>query len=233
MKQRNTSKKVLSKTANIKILKEQLQKSLQAIAYGLCFVLCLCLTFENAFASEPDKKELLKRVERELNLIRTMDTKIIQTSTGQPKATGRLILSRPNKMLLTYDEPVTTSIVADGYNVIFYDKALEQVTYLGLDETPAFFILKDKFSFKDKDLLVKNVKRKNGNVEIIITMKKDPLAGQLTIVFNEKPFFLEKWYITDARRTKTAVILTDTKYNLEVDENLFSFRRPSMRQKVY
>ncbi len=186
-----------------------------------------------AFAMVEDAPQLLKKIEAKLAEIKTMDTKLTQTSSGQQKATGSLILSRPGKMLLTYDAPVTTSVIADGYNVIFYDTALEQVTYLGLDETPAFFILKEGFSFNDKKIKVLDVGRKKGKIEVTMTQKKNPLAGKITLVFKEKPLQLLSWTITDARRTKTTVTLKNTKYNVPVDEEKFVFINPNRTKKRF
>ena len=186
-----------------------------------------------AFAMVKDADNILQKIEKKLAEIKTLDTKLVQVSTGQPKAEGSLILSRPGKMLLTYKEPVTTMVIADGYNVIFYDKALEQVTYLDIDETPAFFILKEGFSFKDDDVKVLDVGRKKGKIEVTMTQKKNPLAGKITLVFKEKPLKLLSWTITDARRTKTTVTLQDTKYNVPVAEDTFVFINPNRVKRAY
>lgn len=184
-----------------------------------------------ANAMVKDAPEILQNIEKNLAQIKTMETQLIQTSTGQPKAEGSLFLSRPGKLLLTYKEPITTMVVADGYNVIFYDKLLKQITYLDIDETPAFFILKENFSFEDQNIEVLDVSRKNGLIEVTMTQKKNPLAGKITLFFKEKNLNLISWVIVDARRIKTNVSLKNTKYNVPIDENIFVFKNPNRIKK--
>ena len=138
-------------------------------------------------------------------------------------------MKKPNKMRLEYaTQPV--EIVADGYYLIFHDKKLEQVTYLDLDENPASLIMKDGLSFEKEKLEIENVERENGLVSLTVFRKDQPQAGKITLVFKDRPLTLKQWRVEDAQGISTLVTLTDTDFNVPLEDESFKFKDPRRKR---
>ncbi len=92
---------------------------------------------------------LLQNVEKYINNLTTAQGDFKQLTSSGGYATGKFYLSRPGKMRMDYDAPNNIQLMADGDDLIYYDKDLVQVTYLGLDSSIAGVLVQDKFTFKN------------------------------------------------------------------------------------
>ena len=192
------------------------------------FLLGLVFAASNVFAAElsAENAKILNDVEKYFNGVKSIKSRFTQVSGAGTLIEGKISLSKPDKMRLVYDPPYPVEVIADGRNLIFHDKKLEQVTYLDLNDNPASIILKENFSFKDSDLSVESVNRSAGLIEVTAFKTAEPALGKITLVFNERPLTLRQWIIIDAQRAKTQVSLNDTEFNVPVDEKLFVFKNP-------
>lgn len=173
-----------------------------------------------------DQTMALDAAEAYFAKLKTLKARFLQvTSTGE-YSEGNLILSRPGRMRLEYDPPSPVLVLADGSYLIYVDKALDQVSYLSLDSTPAGILLRDKVSFRDPDLSVTGVRRHSAVVEIDVVMAADPAAGALTLVFTDSPFELRQWRIRDAQGTQTSVSLDSLQAGVPVDGVKFTYVKP-------
>ena len=89
------------------------------------------------------------RVEAYLGSLKTLSAgfvQIVQDKQGQvtERATGTLLISRPNRFRWDYKQPYVQTIVADGKKLWLYDPDLDQVTVRtleqGLGATPAMLL---------------------------------------------------------------------------------------------
>ena len=176
-------------------------------------------------SAEPDQA-LLAKVERYLNSVGTMRARFLQVSGTGAYAEGTAFLSRPGRMRLEYDPPSPLLIVADGRRIIYYDAKLEQTSYIGLDATPAGILLRSNIRLKD-DVTVTNIQRIPGALEVSLTQTKDPLAGELTLLFEERPFALKQWRVRDAQGQVVTVSLYDAQSSLTLDPDLFELADPN------
>lgn len=202
------------------------------IVTGLLFF-CLCAVFPAQARQETKTKPLneeqqkvLKDIETYFNGIKTIKSKFYQTSNNGASAEGSFYVLKPNKMRLEYAPPMPIEVIADGYYLIFHDKKLEQVTYLDLEDNPASIILKDNFSFAKEDLTVTDVSKEPGYINISLVKNSQPAAGQLTLVFKDKPLTLKQWQVIDAQQIVTLVTLDNAEFNMPVDEKMFKFKDP-------
>lgn len=199
---------------------------------GLTLALTLALTAFSARAQQVKyapltdaQKQTVKAVEDYFNGVRSIKSGFYQVSQNGATAEGTFLMKKPNKMRLEYTtQPV--EIVADGYYLIFHDKKLEQVTYLDLDENPAALIMKDNLSFEKEKLTVENVERENGLVSLTVYRQDQPQAGKITLVFKDRPLTLKQWRVEDAQGVSTQVTLTDTDFNLPLEDAPFKFKDP-------
>ncbi len=175
------------------------------------------------------QKQTVKAVEDYFNGIRSIKSGFYQVSQNGASAEGTFLMKKPNKMRLEYaTQPV--EIVADGYYLIFHDKKLEQVTYLDLDENPASLIMKDGLSFEKEKLKIENVERENGLVSLTVFRKDQPQAGKITLVFKDRPLTLKQWRVEDAQGISTLVTLTDTDFNVPLEDESFKFKDPRRKR---
>ena len=82
---------------------------------------------------EVEKHEkTIERLENYLSGITTITSDFSQAAPDGSISAGRFYLQRPNKMRWEYKPPVPILMVANGLELVYYDKELEQVTYIPL-----------------------------------------------------------------------------------------------------
>src|SRR5438876_2913695 len=115
-------------------------RSLRAVLLALPLVvgaasLAVAAPLKPAQLSEQDRADV-QRVQQYLNGIKTMSARFTQYSDGGT-ADGVFYVQRPGNMRFEYDAPTPYMLLANGTWVIYYDKSLDQVTYLPINSTPA------------------------------------------------------------------------------------------------
>lgn len=172
----------------------------------------------------PQQREVLRKAETALNSINTLQARFLQLASTGNSAEGEVYMDRPGKMRLEYDNaPIL--LVANGRHLIYVDKELDQVSYLGLDQTPVGVLLRPNVSFDDPDIAVTDVRLDNGVAEIDVVQSEDRGLGTLTLVFTEEPFELRQWRVVDAQNTQTAVSLYNTRTGMALPGDLFEYTR--------
>lgn len=187
-----------------------------------------------AFAVKPaaltaaDRSDLA-RAEAYLNSITTLKARFLQVSPNGSYVEGDAYLARPGRMRLQYDPPTPVLVVADGRFLIYYDSQLKQVSYLGLDATPAGILVRPQVAFVGDDVTVTRVQRQPGVLNISLIQTKDPGAGEMTLVFSEQPFTLRQWRVSDAQGQVTTVSLFEAQSGVALDSKLFTFKDPNFK----
>jgi outer membrane lipoprotein-sorting protein len=175
-----------------------------------------------AAAPTPDDKKDLARIEDYFNAITTMQARFLQLSPNGRTAEGNLYISRPGRLRFEYDPPIPYLLVADGSQVIFYDKELDTPTYVPISATPLEFLLGQKVSLSGS-VTVTNVERRPGIIRITLIQTKNPKDGQVIITFTERPIEVKKWAIVDSKGTTVEVAIFDPRLGLNLDPKLFKF----------
>ncbi|MCP5370486.1 MAG: outer membrane lipoprotein carrier protein LolA [Hyphomicrobiales bacterium] len=201
------------------------------VAGALAFLAALALAGAAPAALSPQDRADLARIEAYLNGITTLEARFAQVSSDGGYAKGTLHLWRPGRMRLEYDPPVPVLIVADSRFLIYFDKELGQTSYLGLDSTPAGFLIRDRISLDDPRVAIKEFRHVGGGMEVTVARADDPLAGDLTLVFGDKPLVLKKWMVTDAQGIVTTVSLVNPRTGMKLDPGLFRFEAPDMQHQ--
>lgn len=171
----------------------------------------------------PETREILSKAETALNGIDTLQARFLQLASTGNSVEGEVYMDRPGKMRLEYDTaPIL--MVANGRHLIYVDKELDQVSYLGLSQTPVGVLLRQNVSFGDPDITVTDVRRTNGAAEIDVVQTEDRGSGTLTLVFSQEPFELRQWRVVDAQNTQTAVSLYNTRTGMDLPGHLFEYK---------
>ena len=174
-----------------------------------------------AVLSPPDRADV-RRIESYLGRIDTLRARFLQVASDGSYAEGDLYLWRPGRLRMEYDSPVPILIVADGRALIYYDRELEQVSYLGLDSTPAGILLADTVSFSG-GLTITGFERGEQSLRVTLAQTADPFAGSITLVVGDNPMALRKWTVLDAQGVTTTVSLFDARFGLPLNADLFRF----------
>ena len=154
-----------------------------------------------------------------------MRSHFLQVSSNGAQAEGDVYIKRPGRMRIEYDPPTPIEIVATGTFLVYHDKDLQQVTWLGMDATPAGILLDDKVSLTGK-VTVTGIERDASALRVSMIKTDDPAAGSLTLVFADKPLALKKWTVIDAQGLLTTVALIDPRFGIPLASDLFSFTDP-------
>jgi outer membrane lipoprotein-sorting protein len=172
-----------------------------------------------------DQKADVDRVQSYLNGIRTLASRFQQVSGEGNQATGQLWLARPCRMRFEYDPPVPVLLVANGKNIFYYDKDLQQVSELRVEDTPAGFLLRDQITLSG-DVTLTRFEHKPGAIRLTMVQTSEPGQGSATLVLDDKPLQLKQWTIVDPQQKEVTVALTDPHYGAAVDEKLFYWTDP-------
>ena len=179
-----------------------------------------------------DQAEIAK-AEAYLNGIGTLRARFMQVGPDGGTVEGTVYLSRPGHRRLEYDPPSPVLVIADGRFLIYYDKQLKQVSYVGLDSTPAGILVKPQIRLDGDDLKVARVGRQPGVLNITVVNKNDPGQGRITLVFTEQPLQLRQWQVTDPQGQMTTVSLFDAHDGLALNKDLFVFDDPNFSGQPY
>ena len=176
--------------------------------------------------SKQDVADLMG-IEKYLDGLKTMKARFLQMSSDGDYSEGMIYLSRPGRIRIEYDPPSPILIIADGSNLIYIDKEINQATAVFLSLTPADLILREKLSFSSEGVLLTGFHHSPGVIRISLVKADDPLDGQLTLVFSDMPLELRKWTVDDAQGVKTTVSLLGPRFAVRIDKSLFDYEMPS------
>lgn len=176
---------------------------------------------EQAAATVGDEdRKTLKRLIDYLNGIDTLKSRFVQVSSNGTYAEGDLYLDRPGRMRFEYDPPNPALLIANGVTLLYYDRELEQATFIPLWETPLWFLIRDKVDL-DEGVELQAIKREAGTIRVTLQLRQDGGEGQVTLVFSDRPVALHSWEIQDAQGILTQVALVNPDFGAKIDDRLF------------
>lgn len=176
--------------------------------------------------SQEEVMEEIRRVEDYFNEIDTMQARFVQVSSDGTYGEGDVYLDRPGKMRFEYDPPVPVLLLANGGTFLYYDKKLEQATFVPLWETPLWFLLDEETDFTAAEAPVE-ITHVNQTPEILTLTLVDPTEeyqGTLKLIFGREPFAFKSWRVVDGRGIETEVTLVGMETGVELDDDLFDHK---------
>jgi len=198
-----------------------MSRAWKRVLVALSLAAALCGPARAASHLTERQAELVQKAEAALDGIRTLKSRFMQATSQGEVSQGTVYLSRPGRLRIEYDPPTPLLVVANGAYFTFVDTQLKQLSYLDLDATPAGILLREKISFADKDIRIRQVTEKNGIAEIRMTSTKDTSAGSLTLIFTLAPFELRQWRVIDAQGLVTDVTLEEPQIGVALKKSLF------------
>ncbi len=172
--------------------------------------------------SAEDRQDL-DRLERYLRGIDTLRSRFVQVSSDGGFAEGTLWLDRPGKMRFEYDDPVPVLLIANGLELLYYDRELEEPTFVPLWQTPLWLVLKEEASLTE-GIEVLGFRRGPEELSVRVREKESPDRGELVLRFARAPLSLLGWTVVDPQGVATEVSLVDPRWDVAVDEERFESR---------
>jgi outer membrane lipoprotein-sorting protein len=167
----------------------------------------------------------IARIEDYLNDLTTLKADFVQINPDGGTVTGELYYQRPDKMRLDYDPPSEILVISDGWQIVYYDRRLDQVSHMFPNSTPLGFLLSDQIRLSG-DVTVTGVERSAGELHVTLVQTEEPNQGSIQLSFAEDPLELRRWTLTDAQGQATHVVLERAESGLPLDRELFRFRNP-------
>lgn len=171
-----------------------------------------------------EELKLLREIEAYLNGISTLRSRFVQVTSEGAYAEGEVSLARPDRVRFEYDPPDPVLLISDGARFIYYDKELEQATFLSLEDTPLWFIMREEVVFDDS-IRVIDLERRAGTLYLTLEDARYPDLGQVTLLFSEGPLQLRRWDIRDPQGIVTEVALIRPSFDQPIDRDVFSIRQ--------
>ncbi len=173
-----------------------------------------------------EKAKAIADIETYLSGISSIVANFTQTATDGSKGSGKFFLKRPGKFRLQYDPPTPILLVSDGKVVTYYDAGLDQVTYIGADDTLASFIARKDIKLDNTTTRLTDFEKADGVVKVTMVQRQKPDEGSLTLEFTEKPIAIKDMITTDATGNKVTVVFTNAQFGPVLDDKLFLFSDP-------
>jgi len=177
-------------------------------------------TEQTAATGDGEEAETLARLLDYLNRIDTMKSRFVQVSSNGAYAEGDLYLDRPGRMRFEYDAPHPALLIANGVTLLYYDRELQQATFLPLWETPLWFLIREDIDLEE-GVELQAIERRAATIRVTLQLSEDGNEGQVTLVFADRPVSLHSWEIEDAQGIMTQVALVNPDFGAEVERSLF------------
>ncbi len=197
----------------------------------LFMAMAVFISSPRAKDNAPTAASDIQRAEKYLQNLKTLEADFIQTAHNGYRMSGTFYLNRPGKLRFEYNE-ADDFIVADGTFIYFYDSELGEQTNAPIGQTLADFLLRDDLSLTE-DLTVNKITREKGFLSMILTEKGEENAGSVKLYFDEEPYTLKKWQVTDAAGLTTEILLKDMKRDVKLSPSLFRYFKPKQDKPAY
>ena len=186
------------------------------------FILVLSVfTLNSAWAAVD--MALVSRAEKYLNGITGLAGDFVQTA-GTRVDKGTFSMLRPGRVRLDYND-MPVQLIADGKDLYFFDKSLDQITTVPLTSTPAGILIRKNIDLKNADINVVETNAGANTFSLKMNLRGQEGLGNMTVVFDNNPVKLNSWSVTDATGAKTDVAFHNMKTKTNFGKNYFQISR--------
>lgn len=185
------------------------------------FVFFVCLFALNVNAAV--NKDLVDSAEKYLNSVTGLTGDFVQTANGKQEQ-GTFSMLRPGRVRLDYDD-MPIQLIADGKDLYFFDKSLDQITTVPLTSTPAGILVRKNIDLKNADINIVETNDYKNTFALKMNIKGQEGLGYMNVVFDKKPMKLNSWTVVDATGAITDVKFNGLKEKTNFDKNYFQIQR--------
>lgn len=166
---------------------------------------------------------LVKQAEKYLNSITGLVGEFVQTAGGRQQA-GDFSMLRPGRVRLDYDD-MPVQLIADGDDLYFFDKSLDQITTVPITSTPAGILVRKNIDLVNADINVVETTDDKNSFSLKMNLRGQEGLGHMTVIFNKSPVELKSWTVVDATGAKTDVVFQDLREKTKFAKDFFQIQR--------
>ena len=159
----------------------------------------------NSFANNFDRNEFAL-VKEYLKNLDSLEADFFQVSSDGNVKEGKIYLSIPGKLRISYKNPDNLLITSNGFWLTVQDKKLKQTNNFPLNQTPINLFLNKKLNFNEDEFKIKFEKR-SGIITLIFSDNQKLNSSMFKLIFTNTPLRLKKWVIIDEFNNETSVLL--------------------------
>lgn len=168
-------------------------------------------------------KTLIQNAEKYLNSISGLQGGFVQNANGKTEQ-GLFSMLRPGRVRLDYkNAPI--QLIADGKDLYFYDKSLDQITTVPLTSTPAGILVRKRIDLQNADINVSETFNNKNSFTLKMNLRDQEGLGYMVVNFDKKPIKLNSWSVVDATGNKTDVMFSNLKSKTDFGKNYFQLSR--------
>lgn len=186
--------------------------------------LCACLFMLVSLSVYADvDTKLVSKAEEYLNSVTGLTGDFVQTANGKQQS-GEFSMLRPGRVRLDYDN-MPIQLIADGQDLYFFDKSLDQITTVPITSTPAGILIRKNINLTNADINVVETMDYKNSFALKMNLRGQEGLGNMTVVFDKNPVRLASWSVVDATGAKTDVVFKGLKEKTNFGKNYFQIQR--------
>lgn len=172
----------------------------------------------------------LARIDAALNSITNFEGRFTQYSPQGQVDQGRIFISRPGRLRFEYDAPNPLLVVSDGVTLVQHDKVLETTDRVPLSATPLNYFLKENVQLS-RDTEVVGLIKTPQEIRVSARDGSGEMDGVISMIFDPNTLAFKSWVIADSFGGETRVVMSDLRYNGNVDPRIFIHRDEDRRDR--
>ena len=159
----------------------------------------------NSYADDFNNRNFTYVKEYLYNL-NSLEADFLQVSSDGSIKEGKIFLSLPGKLRISYNNPDNLLITSNGFWLTVQDKKLKQTNNFPLNQTPLNLFLNKELNFDEDEFKIKFEKR-SGIISLTFSDNKKLNSSIFKLIFTTSPLKLKKWVIIDEFDNETSVLL--------------------------
>ena len=163
------------------------------------------ITNVNSYADNLNNRNFTY-VKKYLNNLNSLEADFLQVSSDGNIKEGKIFLSIPGKLRISYKNPDNILITSNGFWLTVQDKKLKQTNNFPINQTPLNLFLNKKLNFNEDEFKI-NFEKKSGIITLIFSDNKKLNSSIFKLIFTNTPLKLKKWVIIDEFNNETSVLL--------------------------
>ena len=159
----------------------------------------------NSYADDFNNRNFTYVKEYLYNL-NSLEADFLQVSSNGDIKEGKIFLSLPGKLRISYNNPDNLLITSNGFWLTVQDKKLKQTSNFPLNQTPLNLFLNKELNF-DEDKFKIKFEKTSGIIALTFSDSEKLNSSIFKLIFTTSPLKLKKWVIIDEFDNETSVLL--------------------------
>jgi len=159
----------------------------------------------NSYADDFENRNF-SYVKEYLYNLNSLEADFLQVSSDGSIKEGKIFLSLPGKLRISYNKPDNLLITSNGFWLTVQDKKLKQTNNFPLNQTPLNFFLNKELNF-DEDKFKIKFEKNSGIIALTFSDNETLNSSIFKLIFTTSPLKLKKWVIIDEFDNETSVLL--------------------------